>query len=204
MAASSEQLRAHFSVAPFLSGACAGCCLGWHRWLWGLAAICSDHDLWTWVAVAAGNLLTPYYEKAFRGDLRLRRALETANELNNDGAPETREAAEQLMLRIKNIQCGGGVAGTAVTVSLWALRTALATHTAYAEGELPNYPLWWWELKRDESDWVYCSFMALTYAAHGMAKTIVDQRQPYPPKWRVANDEGKLRVQSVLRQIMVL
>jgi hypothetical protein len=44
--------------------------------------------------------------------------------------------------------------------------------------------------------------MALTYAAHALAEAIHQERKPYPPKWRVANDEGKLRVQAVVRQAL--
>ena len=106
------------------------------------------------------------------------------------------------MSRVGGISCGAGLAGAAANVAGWALRTALATHTAPKEGSPPDYDLWSRRMPRDEGDWTYCAFMTLTYAAHAMALAVHQERRPHPPKWRFAHDEGKLRVQAAVRQAL--
>jgi hypothetical protein len=147
--------------------------------------------------------MLPYYVQVFRGDSRLGAAIETAEYILDHNTREMRTDAWQLLSLLLNIRCGFGVAGAARGVAWWALRTALAAHTDYVSGVCPDYDLWSPRVFRDENDWTYCAFMGLTYAANGMAQAIHEERMPYPPKWRVANDEGKVRVQAAVRQALV-
>ncbi len=55
--------------------------------------------------------------------------------------------------------------------------------------------------RNDEKDWVCCGFQALTDAAEAAADAY---HRPCPPKWRVAHDEGKLRVQFAVRLALLL
>jgi hypothetical protein len=84
----------------------------------------------------------------------------------------------------------------------WALLTALATHAAPVPepldvGEYPDFHTW---PPRDDLDWITCGYSALTDAAIAMAREYRRERKSWLPKWRIANDEGKLRVQEALRQ----
>jgi hypothetical protein len=202
VSAALSELEAHFQATPFLSGACAGCCLGWHRWLWGLAAMRGDHESWTRIAATAARLLLPYYERAFRGDARLRAAIEAAEGLAGSESSELRATAEQLLSRVGRIQCGGGVAGEARDVVCWALRTALATRAAPHVESPPKHDVWSMHTRRDEREWLYCSFRTLTYTAHAMAKAFRLEQPHHTPKWRYANDTGKLRVQAAIREAL--
>jgi hypothetical protein len=58
--------------------------------------------------------------------------------------------------------------------------------------------LWNPGIERDETDWIYCGFMAVTQTANAMVNAFRQERKGWPPKWRVANDEGKRRVMVVL------
>jgi hypothetical protein len=77
-----------------------------------------------------------------------------------------------------------------------ALQAALATHTV-PRGPLPaNYWLWR-HGERDETDWADCGFAALTLTAGMQARAVRQERKGWPPRWRIAREEGGQRVQAL-------
>ena len=186
-------------VTPFRYGLPAGSSADWNRLLGALAAARPEHAFWTCAAAAAARLFLPDYERAFRGDPRVRAVIE----FTEGSAPSAGDTAQRLLGQIDAIRCGGGPAGAAAAGARWALRTALATYTAPRGPSNPNSNLLWSPgTSPDETDWTHCGCMALTLAADAMSEVIRRERKGWPPKWTVAHDEGKQRIQVLLRDIV--